>query len=82
MPNNTLTIECSADDLEILLAGARETGDCLLILHDTDGDPVCLRVRHRKPGRPRRTQSAAAALAPPESEPTEAVAGMRRGGGA
>jgi hypothetical protein len=61
-----MTIECNTDDLEILLDGARETGDCMLILHATDGETVCLRARHKKPGRPRRVQTAGAALAPPQ----------------
>ena len=55
-----ITIECSTDDLEVLLHAARETGDCLLILHGGDGETVCLRARApRKPGRPRKVQPAA-----------------------
>jgi hypothetical protein len=69
-----ITLECNTDDLEILLDSARESGDCVLILHTTDGETVCLRARHKKPGRPRRVQPAAAGLTPQaESEHLQAI---------
>lgn len=45
-----ITIECSIEELEVLLSAARETGDCLLILRGGDGETICLRARApRKP---------------------------------
>lgn len=58
-----ITIECSVEELEILLHAARESGDCLLILRGGDSETVCLRARApRKPGRPRKVQAAAEGL--------------------
>lgn len=69
-----ITVDCNTDDLEILLDSARESGDCVLILHTNDGETVCLRARHKRPGRPRRVQPAAASLTPAaESERLQAI---------
>lgn len=68
-----ITIECSVEELEILLHAARESGDCLLILRGSDGETICLRARApRKPGRPRKVQAAAEGLEVPSGNGEEA----------
>jgi len=54
-----ITIECSTEELELLLHAATSDGSCLMILKTNDGTPVYLRVRAKE----RRTRNHKAGVA-------------------